>query len=409
MLEDLREIVWSARALLARLDVDALTGPEARTAVEAFAELERVAGAGKTLAVGRLDHTGAWIGDGSFRDLPAWLASVSGTAIGESRSITDTARRLRDLPTTAGALRAGDLSSAQASVISAAATADASAEDALLAQAPVCGMKGLRAECDRVVAAAQSAEEQQARAERIHRARTLRHHRGEHGTGRIVIEGPLDRTAQVMAALEPYERDLFEQFRRARDPEHPDTIAFDAMLRLVEHRAAGRDEPATDRRKGSRPLGVVVLHISLDAYLRGHLVPGELCEVEGAGPVPVGAAHRLAADAVLRAVVTDGTDVTRVSHLGRTIPAHLRTAIETRDRVCVIEGCDVDRHLEIDHNEPVAALGVTSLANLGSVCHHHHDLKTRRDLRRVGPPGHQRLVSKEEHAALTSEAERGPP
>ncbi|MGZ4677343.1 MAG: hypothetical protein ACXVJ7_17220 [Acidimicrobiia bacterium] len=40
----------------------------------------------------------------------------------------------------------------------------------------------------------------------------------------------------------------------------------------------------------------------------------------------------------MKALVTDGTDVTRVVHLGRTVPVALRSAIRTRDRVCVIEG-----------------------------------------------------------------------
>ena len=49
--------------------------------------------------------------------------------------------------------------------------------------------------------------------------------------------------------------------------------------------------------------------------------------------------------------------MTHVVHLGRSIPATLRTAIETRDQTCVIAGCDVDRHLEIDHNIPYAQGG----------------------------------------------------
>ena len=51
-----------------------------------------------------------------------------------------------------------------------------------------------------------------------------------------------------------------------------------------------------------------------------------------------------------------------------------------------------------DHNVPGAMRGETSLVNLGRVCHHHHDFKTRRDLRRVGPLGHQRLVTTAEYA-----------
>ena len=147
------------------------------------------------------------------------------------------------------------------------------------------------------------------------------------------------------------------------------------------------------------------MHVSHDAYARGHTDPGEICEIEGVGPVPVGVAHRLAADCIMKAVVTDGVDITRVAHLGRSIPSHLRTGVETRDRVCVIAGCEVDRHLEIDHNVPFTLDGPTSLENLARLCHYHHDRKTRHDLRRIGPLGQQRLVTKEEYERL----QRGPP
>jgi 5-methylcytosine-specific restriction endonuclease McrA len=59
---------------------------------------------------------------------------------------------------------------------------------------------------------------------------------------------------------------------------------------------------------------------------------------------------------------------------------------------CVIAGCHVDQHLEIDHNVPVNRGGRTELANLHRLCHHHHDLKTRIDLRLVGEGLQMRLV-----------------
>ena len=77
--------------------------------------------------------------------------------------------------------------------------------------------------------------------------------------------------------------------------------------------------------------------------------------------------------------------------------------------MCTILGCEVSRHLEIDHNIPVAEGGRTELANLGRPCHHHHhDQNTRGNLRRHGPPRQQRLVTKTEYARLIAE-ERAPP
>ncbi len=394
-LQQLHELVDHARRLLEELAPDELTGPQARIAVEQLVTLERCAAAAKLLAIGRLDETGAWVGDGSFRDLPAWLASIGGSTIGAARAASETARRLRELPATTETLRSGALSPAQADAVCGAAQADPSAELVLLDCARTSGVKGLRIECDRVVAAATSHEEEIERYERIRANRTLRHRKLVDGSGCIDIRGPLDRTALIMAALEPFERTLFEEHRAAGRPEHPDATAFDALGRLCASSASAADADA--RTRGSRPLAMVMVHVSKAAYERGWTESGERCEIEGAGPVPVAVARRLASDCVLRSLVVDGTDVTRVSHLGRTIPARLRTAVEVRDRVCLIGGCEVERHLEIDHNVPVAAGGRTELANLGSLCHHHHDRKTRYDLRRIGPMGRQRLVTRVEY------------
>ncbi len=116
------------------------------------------------------------------------------------------------------------------------------------------------------------------------------------------------------------------------------------------------------------------------------------CEIAGIGPVPVAVAQKLSNDAILKALITDGTDVRAISHLGRTIPARMRSAIEELQPECVIAGCHVERHLEIDHNIPVEAGGPTALWNLNRVCHHHHDRKTRDQLRIQGEGLHKRLV-----------------
>ena len=406
MLNELHCLVERARCLVGAFDPDVLSGADARTAVEDFVALEKYAAAGRLLAVGRLDETGAWFGDGTFRDLAAWLASISGTTVGAARGASDTARRLRALPASTDALRAGQLSPVEADAISGAANADPSAERDLLETAKTAGVRGLKTECDRVAAAAASRDTELDQYERIRSARSLRHRRLADGTGSVEIRGPLDRTAQMMAALEPFERELFAENRTNGRMEHPDAVAFDAMVRLCEQSIKSATGP--ERKVGSRPLATVIVHMSKAAYERGWTEPGEICEIEGLGPVPVAVARRMASDAILKSLVMDGVDVTRISHHGRTIPSHLRTAVETRDPVCTILGCEVSRHLEIDHNIPVAAGGLTELANLGRPCHHHHDLKTRHDLRRHGPPGQQRLVSKTEYARLIAE-ERAPP
>ncbi len=391
-------LLREARALVAGLDVHGLSGPAAREMVEGFAELERLGAAGKLLATGQLVASGAGPGDDSFRDVESWLASVAGTTVGAARAATKAATRVLAQPVVESAIRTGALSETQAELVAHAAAADEDAAARLVELADHAGVKGLRSECHRVVAAATSRESETAAAEFVHLQRSLRHTTRADGSGVITINGPSDRTAAVMAALEPFERARFADNRRSGNLDHPDAVAFDALVDLATSSASHGPDAA----RGTRPLATLHLHVSYDAFERGHTHPGEVCEIEGAGPIPVSTARRLASDAVVKALVTDGTDVTRVVHLGRSIPVALRTAIETRDRVCVVEGCEVDRHLEIDHNVPYAVGGAASLENLGRVCSHHHGLKTRRDLRRLGPPGRQRLVDRITYdAALT--------
>ena len=86
-----------------------------------------------------------------------------------------------------------------------------------------------------------------------------------------------------------------------------------------------------------------------------------------------------------------------MSHLGRTIPARLRTAVEEMYQECCLEGCHETRHLEIDHNVPIEAGGRTELANLGRPCTFHHRYKHAHDLRLTGEGTSKRFVTVHGH------------
>ena len=186
--------------------------------------------------------------------------------------------------------------------------------------------------------------DQDAQYERIREARSLRHWADGDGTGRIDIRGPVDATAKMMAALEPFEHELFEAARAAGRRERPDALAFDALVAL-----AGSPCSTTET---SRTVTTVV-RVDYAALVRGHTLPGEVCEIAGGGPIPVSVAQRLLDDSFVKLLLVDGADVRAVSHPGRTIPARLRSAIEELHPECDIEGCHVTRHLEIDHNLPI--------------------------------------------------------
>jgi hypothetical protein len=119
-----------------------------------------------------------------------------------------------------------------------------------------------------------------------------------------------------------------------------------------------------------------MVRVDLSALLRGHARNGELCEIDGQGPIPVAMARDLANDSFLRLVFHRAGDIRAISHLGRTINRALRTALVHRDRTCVVPGCGTAFGLEIDHVIPVTDDGPTELDNLALLCHHHHFLKT---------------------------------
>jgi HNH endonuclease len=125
--------------------------------------------------------------------------------------------------------------------------------------------------------------------------------------------------------------------------------------------------------------------IDWPALARGHAHRGERSHIVGGGPIPPRIAHELCSNAFVKAVMTDGVEVSRVLHLGRRIPAELRTALELGPPpelsgvTCSEAGCDRRYGLEWDHIDPVATGGLTSHDNLSRLCAPHHQEKTRRD------------------------------
>jgi hypothetical protein len=401
--EVLTASIDALRGLVAELDPASLSGTQAKELVEQFASVERFAAAGRTLAAGRVAQTGAWANDGPFRDAASWMASVTGTTVGRAKATIKTAEQLGALPVTGAALRSGMLSDVQVDAITTAAAANPRAERSLLRSAATDGVRGLKNACSRAEAAASTDQDERYETARVRRF--LRHRRISDVEGLLEMRGPIDLTARAMAALEPIEAELFDQARarlaeegceesREEGREAPEARAFDAMVQLADDSAA-----AALVSNGSRAPATLVMRVDHSAFLRGHTEVGEVCEIVGVGPIPVSVARRLSSDVFLKALITDGTDVRSVSHLGRTIPARLRTALEELQPECVIAGCHIDRHLEIDHDVGIEDQGPTALWNLNRLCHHHHFVKTIKKLRVVGEGTNKQLVA----------ADRAPP
>jgi hypothetical protein len=390
-LQTLKSVADTLRSEIAGFEPERLSGSDAALVLEAFAEIGKLADAGKLLAAGRVESSNIWRKSG-HRSAASHVAETTGTGLGPAITTLEAARRLGSLPATDEALRDGRLSESQVKEIAGAATVQPDAEQELVDAAGKQPMSVLKLRCRRVKA---TGSDQSSRYRAIHRDRYLRDWTDDDGAVRFDARLTPDEGARLLAAVKQATDRLVAESRRAGVDEPRKALAADAIVRLV----CGRPSPATGSNgsggsggtattTGSTPVGGdpgppdsgpgTTVHVRVDYYalVRGHLVEGELCEIPGIGPIPVEVARRLAVDSILSVLVTDGVDVTAVAHAGRTIPAALRRALLERDQTCCVPGCDIREALEIDHIHPVAEGGITSLENLVRLCHWHHYLKT---------------------------------
>lgn len=336
-----------------------------------YARCQKLAQAGSMIVAGQIDATGAHRRDG-HRCAADQLAAETGVSGGAANATLNAAKKLRQRPKTEQAMRDGELSSAQAGVIAGAAADD---EDVLLEIAKKRGFKGLRDEADRLAQGRMSEEDAMERFRRTHAERHLRTwtNNGAFCGG---FSLPLDEGARFMASFAAERERLFHQARRDHNEENPAAYAIDALLNTLLGVAV----------QPKRPKAALTIRADATAIARGHLVPGEHCEIEGYGPIPVTIARALLIDADTHTVMFNGTDIHDITSTKRHIPAAIRRALEARDPTCSVPGCDHNKGLEIDHIWEYGKQGPTQLDNLVRLCRSHHRLKTLYHWTITGPP-----------------------
>jgi len=383
-LRSLKSVATTLRKEIAGFDPERVSGSDAALVLEAFAEIEKLAAAGKLLAARRVESSNIWRRTG-HRSAAAHVAETTGTGLGPAITTLEAARQLGSLPATDEAMRDGRLSESQVKEIAGAATVEPKAEQELVEAAGQQPMSVLKLRCRRVKA---TGSDQSTIYNAIHHGRYLRNWTDRDGAVRFDARLTPDEGARLVAAVKDRTDHLVIESRKAGAAESRNALAADALVRLACHGVADRgSKRAASPVEGTRPESgsgstaswpSTMLHVRVDhaALVRGHLENGELCEIPGIGPIPVEVARQLAVDSILSVLVTDGVDVTAVAHAGRTIPAALRRALLERDQSCAVPGCTVREALEIDHIHPLADGGITTLANLVRLCHWHHYLKT---------------------------------
>jgi hypothetical protein len=351
-------------------DPDRVTTAQAAELVALFAEIARLGSAGIVLYANRAAESTVWRDEG-HRSAASWMAEKAKTGMGEALATLETGTALLSLPATSEALRRGDLSATQVKVIAAAAVDHPRSEVELLQTAATHSLKGLKERAAQVQASAVSARQEVDRYNAIRASRYVRHWADPDGAFRLDAKLTPDAGARLLGALEAETNSLFAEARKAEIHESPATHRADALVRLVTGDGAASPRPAGPTRS------TVCIRVDAKALRRGYAKEGETCHIPGVGPIPVAAVTRQLSDAHVKVLVTDGVDVSTVCHIGRTVPAHVQSALEERDPKCVAPGCDVAQGLENHHwDTPYAECGTSNLAGLARVCHWHHDLIT---------------------------------
>jgi len=372
MLSTIDEAVDALRRAVAALDGVPLSAADASRVVGSLSQAERICQAGRAMACAAAVRTRAWRAEG-YRTPAAWLAAKSQAPLGQAIKGVATAHRLGELPATRAAFLDGRLSESQAGMITQAAAADPCSESSLLDAAGRQSVNQLRERCRAVTAAAVGDEDA---AERIRRGRYLRHWVDPDGAIRLNGRFAPDDGAGLTAAVDIAAAKKQDEASRSGQHEPAAAYAADALCARVAGVA------------GARP--VVNLLVDASAFQRGHTVAGETCRIQGGAAVPVAVARRMAARGQVKVLGISGADITSVAHAGRMIPARVRTAVQRRDPVCVVPGCEVRTNLEIDHVVALADGGITQLANLARLCRWHHAQKTHHGWVLSGGPGQWR-------------------
>ena len=369
MLETLQTARHEVARQLAEADPDRVTTGQAAQLVALFAEIERLAAAGKVLYAGRAAQGVTWRDEG-HRSAASWMAETTRSGLGEALATIETAEALAVLPETTEALRRGELSGSQLKVIAGAAAGHPSSENALLEAAAHHSLKGLKERAAHVRAAASSATEQNARYLAIHRARYVRHWTEIDGAFRLEAKLTALEGAKLVSALAVEADARFSAARKTGEHESPAAYRADALVALVTGDTVSQTSSASART-------TVCIRVDGTALQRGYAHEGETCHIPGVGPVPVAMVKRQLPEAFVKILVTKGKDVTTVCHAGRTVTAHVQSALEERDPCCVVPGCDTAQGLQNHHwDVPYEECKSTSLAGLARVCWWHHNLIT---------------------------------
>jgi hypothetical protein len=360
-----------------------------------FEELAELAGQRNAIdgriveIVAEIDHDGIWGATGA-RSVPAIVAWKLGISSTNAKAISAVAHRVTEFPRCMAALRDGQLSVDQVSVIAERAAEGSDEHYAQLAS--VATVSQLR------TAVKLEPRPKPKSGPQPDPPRSITRAHGEDSTSwRITL--PHDEAATFDAALQSHKDALVTEYNNDHDtdgsqnpPPFPNTV--DAFMSLVE---AGWDTEVARRPHGQRT--TVVLHVDVEQRVAAlHLGP----------LLSDGDRQYLTCDATCEVWFERDGQPIGAGRATRTINRRLRRALEHRDTTCAVPGCNATRGLHAHHIVHWEDGGPTELHNLVLLCPYHHRAHHRGDITITGP-AHHLTVTDYDGDPLTSRSLARPP
>ena len=353
-----------------RLDADALSD----LIVELDRSLSRVTACHREV-LGAWDVRGAWGLDGS-RSGAGWLAARCDTSRSSATGSLKTAATLRKHPATADAAREGCLGTDKIRLLAMAARRlpepYSRDETMILTEAVNLSVRQLARFLAhwQLYADPDGADD---RASRNHERRALHISEQFDGTWKLdgtleaeigeIIANAINHRAEQLFRNEKLSGDLLGEFST------PAQRRSDALAELIMQ--ALSTDPTTST--AATPLLVAFV----DAHKLAETNPtGPVGETAGGYPIDAATARRLACDAGIARIITNGTPTPVDLGLTHHDPSpSQRRALTARDRGCTFPGCDRPPALcHAHHIHHWAKQGPTNMVNLTLLCNRHHHL-----------------------------------
>jgi 5-methylcytosine-specific restriction endonuclease McrA len=342
----------------ANLQPELLPLQEARSLMQAYARVQRLAGFGLAALAGM-------VGDVSE------VAKATGTSIGRAKDAVATGEVMQLSPKLGDALRHGEISLDQATEIATAERSAPGSAGELLAVARDETFHVLR---DKARKLKLEAEQHESLAKRQRAARCARSYRDELGMVNIHLALEPHRGTPIVSRAEAEAARLYRGQRKTGQVEPFERHLADAYVSLLSGKGRGR---------ARRPELVVLVSHTVAKRGWRDVRRDEVCKIPGVGPVSPQVAREIAADAFLTGVFCDGKDLRHMRRWTRNTPVEVLLALELGnppdfDGVRCVD-CGNRFRIENDHVEPHIAHGPASTDNLQPRCWSCHQAKTALD------------------------------